>query len=418
MNVLYLVFESLLGGHVISAITISKEMKNRGVNPFFAGAEGVLTPEIQKIMPFEPVHIPMFHGTKHTYFTWSSLSSIKKLREIVKRRKIDLIHAFDAVSYMHAYTAGILERVPVLCTLCGGTDPYYNLPYAPSLIVFSEEQKQKMLKTFGWSDCNVVVLRTRLDLKQITESASSLRDDEALQLGLDPLLPKVMMISSFDRTKIRSIYKVLDAIENLYEQNFVFQTILIGGKGVLHEEAAARAKKINNKFEAKRVVLTGPVIKAFRLLQRAEIVLGVGRSAFEGMAYACPVLVVGEKGYAGTVGPEDIDTIAWYNFSGRNQKEETSTERLAVEISSLLLDKTKRKRLGEFGREFVFNEIDVIRGASRIASIYDMVLSQRESLMTCKQWLSFSKCLLPVMCDNGLHSIKERMKNIFQLAEI
>ena len=414
MNVLYVVFQSLLGGHVLSASTIAKEMQSQGIVPVFAGAVGAMTEIIKQNMPFESVHIPIFHGTRQTYFTWDSFTAVRHLSEIVQRYGIDLIHAFDARSYFHAYIAGLRERIPVICTLCGGTDPYYNLPMAPTLIVFSEEQRQKMIKTFHWPAARVEVVRTRLDVRQIVDDQHQLEDEEAKSLGLDPALSKIMMISSFDSTKIRSIHKVLDAVEVLFSRDIRFQLVLIGGKGPLHEHAKMRAKQICERFScSKLVVMTGPVMKAFRLLQRADIVLGVGRSAFEGMAYGKPTLIVGETGYAGTMSSETVDVIAWYNFSGRNQKEDNDAEPLATVINKLLYDSEQRERLGLFGREFVFREIDVAYGVQRLREIYHHVTRAEVQFSTWRKILSIATCLVPIVRDNSLHTVKERVKQLW-----
>lgn len=410
MNVLYLVFQTLLGGHVLSASTIAREMRNQQISPFFAGAEGAMTEMIKREMPFEPVDIPIFHGTRQTYFTWESFAAVRRLRAIVRQNKINLIHAFDARSYFHAYVAGLQERVPVLCTLCGGVDPYYNLPAAPILIVFSEEQKHKMVKTFHWPVDRVEVIRTRLDIRQIVDDRHRLNEEEAQALGLHPEIPKIMMISSFDSTKIRSIYKVLDAAEMLFSRNTRFQLVLIGGKGHLHDQAQERARDICRRYGPVSVILTGPIMRAFRLLQRADVVLGVGRSAFEGMAYGKPTLIVGETGYAGAMSPETVDTLAWYNFSGRNQQEEVSAEPLAAVIGDLLHDSEQREQLGAFGREFVFREIDAAQGTQRLQGIYHRMTGADIKLPRWQQYLSLSACIAPIALDNGLHTFKEGVK--------
>jgi len=414
MNVLYVVWQALLGGHVLSASTIAREMRTQGVSPVFAGAEGAMSKIIRRDMPFEPVHIPMFHGTRYTYFTWESFAAVRRLREIVRQHGIDLIHAFDARSHFHAYLAGLQERIPVLCTLCGGTDPYYNLPAAPVLIVFSEEQKQKMVKTFHWPSSRVEVVRTRLDIRQIMDDQYRLGEEDVRNLGLDSTLPKIMMISSFDETKIRSIHKVLDAAEILFSHDIRFQLVLIGGKGPLHDQVQMRTREICERYGLGQVILTGPIIEAFRLLQRADIVLGVGRSAFEGMAYSKPALIIGEKGYAGTMSPETVDAIAWYNFSGRNQKEEVGAEPLAAAIGDLLRDPVQRERLGAFGREFVFREIDVSLGILRLRDIYHRVVSDDVKLSQWRQYLSLTACLVPIVRDNSLHAAKELVKQILR----
>jgi Glycosyltransferase len=415
MNVLYVVFEALLGGHVLSASTIAREMRSQGVSTFFAGAEGAMTETIKQDMPFEQVHIPLYHGTRPTYFTWGSFAAVRRLREIIRQHKIDLVHAFDSRSYFHSYGAGLQERVPVLCTLCGGVDPLYNLPAAPVLIVFSEEQKQKVVQTFHWPADRVEVIRTRLDIRQVMDDRHRLGEEEARALGLAPDLPKIMMISSFDDRKIKGIHKILDATEMLFSRGIRFQLVMIGNdpiydQGSLHVK---RVREICTRYGSGVVILTGLVMKAFRLLQRADIVLGVGRSAFEGMAYGKPTLIVGQAGYAGAMSPETVDALAWYNFSGRNRKEaEEGDESLVAAIGDLLHDPEQCKRLGAFGREFVFREIDVACGAPRLREIYHRVTRTEAQLSSWRQALSLAACLAPIARDNGLHPVRQRVKRM------
>lgn len=407
MKVLYLVFRALLGGHVLSAKTIAIEMKKHGIVPIFAGAKGALVEDIESHMPFETVNIPIYHGSKQTYFTWRSFPAIKKLRSIINKHQIDLIHAFDARSYLHAYLAGLMEDIPVICTLCGGTDPYYNIPQAPSIIVFSEEQKRKMTRAYRWHDKQVDVIRTRLDLKPLYSDQNKLSDTEAADFGIIPTSPKIMMISSFDGTKSRSIHMVIDAIEILFNQGVNCQLVFIGGKGSFYEQARKRGEQLCRQYGKGRVSFTGPVVGAFRLLQHATIVLGVGRSAFEGMAYGKPTLIVGENGFAGEVAPNTVKNIAWYNFSGRNQKKFVSARCLADTIGYLLDNPVRCKDLGDFGKNYIFKEIDVALGAARIAKLYNRVSSRNGSISVLSKWYSFVTCLFPIVTDNMIHSIRK-----------
>lgn len=417
MVVLYMVFEGFIGGHVISAFTIAKKIQENKIFTLFLGKKGDLSKDIEKYMPFEQVEIPIFHRDRQSYFTWKSLGAIQSIRTIIKKYNVDLIHAFDARSYMHAYPAGLLEGVPVLCTLCGGVDPYYNLPVSSALIVFSEEQRQKMTNFYNWQELSVHVIRTRIDIRQMFDQNNEILDADAFSFGILPHIPKIMMISSFDGTKIQAIHTVMNVVEALFKKDIHFQLVFIGGKGDLFLQAKVRATNICAQYGSGRIVFTGPVIKAFRLLQRADIVLGVGRSAFEGMAYAKPTLIIGENGYAGAVCDEKIDEIAWFNFSGRNQKMQNTDSLLEVEIIKLLQDAEYRRQLGEFGRDFVFREIDVTHGVDRIMDIYRQISLNYRQSSRWRQWISFVKCLLPILRDNSLHSVKVRLKPFVQVVK-
>nr|WP_319393026.1 glycosyltransferase family 4 protein [uncultured Desulfobacter sp.] len=411
MKVLFIVFKALLGGHVLSAFTTAKEMRKYGIEPVFSGANGAMTEEIRKEMPFEEINIPIYQGTKQTYFTIRSFSTVNKIRQIITKHKIDLIHAFDARSYMHAYPAGLLESTPVICTLCGGVDPYYNLPLASKLIVFSEEQKHKMVSKFKWPVHNVDVIRTRLDLSEIKHPDSLFSDEEAEEFGFVSDLQKIMMISSFDGTKIKSIHKVIDAVEILYNKGYKFQLVLIGGKGQLFDEVNNRCASINKAFGKNFIVLTGRLQKAFRLLQQADIVIGVGRSAFEGMAYGCPTLIVGENGFAGTVQPDEIEGIAWYNFSGRNQKIPLPANKLSNQIERLFKDSAYAKEIGTFSKAYISSQIDVVNGSGKIFERYQIMIKQKTIISKGFCWFSFTKCLLPIFMDQAVHILKKSIRN-------
>ena len=160
-----MVYEAFLGGHVLSAVTIARQMLSRGHEPVFVGKEGRMTPIIEQEMKFEKLDIPVFHGDRPTYFTWDSWQAVTDLRRIIRTNSIDLIHTFDARSYFHCHPAATMENIPIVGTLCGGTDPTYNLPRAPKIMVFSEEQKAKMVESFKWKPERVDVIRTRLDLQ-------------------------------------------------------------------------------------------------------------------------------------------------------------------------------------------------------------------------------------------------------------
>ena len=418
MKILFVVFEALLGGHVISALTIAREMQRRGYDIVFAGKRGQLTPAIEKTIRFHHLEIPVWHGCRQTYFTWKSLRAIRGLGEVMKEEEIDLVHSFDARSFLHAYPAGLLGNVPVLGTLCGGIDPQYNLPRAPKFIVFSDEQKEKMVQKFGWNSERVEVIRTRLDVDNILSGHGRLTDEEARTLGMAPdIIPKIMMISSFDNTKIRSIIQVLTAFETLLSQGERLQLVLIGGKGELHDLAAARAKEINGRFGPSRVLLTGPVMNAFRLLERATMVIGVGRSAFEGMAHGRPTLIVGANGYAGTVSPDTVRHLAYYNFSGRNIGEDAPAQSLADGIRCLLAQPSEMEALGRFCREYVRREIDVKAGGERIGQLYHEILSHREPFGRILNFVSFFRALAPVFRDNGIHTLKQSFSSIIHRGE-
>ena len=410
MKLLFIVASALLGGHVISAFTIARGMKRQGHYITFVGGEGRLKPAIEKEFRFIELDIPFFHGTRQTYFTWESFSTVARLKQLIEKEKFNLIHAFDARSYIHAHFAGLLAKTPVTCTLCGGIDPLYNIPLANQIMVFSEEQKAKMVNVFGWKPQQVKIIRTRLDIRQITSDPSLPIKDILPEFKANGAGPTAMMISSFDDTKIRSIKNVLQTVALLLECGMRLNMIFIGGKGALFQEIKEKAEKLNKKYDGPCIYFTGPLLNAHRLLTHADIVLGVGRSAFEAMAHSIPTIIVGNNGMAGSVSSENIDDLAYYNFSGRNQKTPNSAAALAIEIVKLQKDKEYYRKIGEVGRRFVEQEIDIEQGVERIEQVYSENLRPKPTTFIHRQLISGLKILMPIWRDNWWHTFGMPLK--------
>jgi glycosyltransferase involved in cell wall biosynthesis len=166
------------------------------------------------------------------------------------------------------------------------------------------------------------------------------------------------------------------------------------------------AGDINRRAGKELIVFTGQMVGAYRLLKHATVVLGVGRSAFEGMAFGHPTVIVGENGFAGIMEADRVETLGYYNFSGRNQTVPSGPEELAGFLASLLNNPELRKRLGVFAREFVKKEIDVRGGIGRIKEVYRQLGSRRLLFGKAGDVLSFLKCLVPVAMDNAYHTLK------------
>lgn len=427
MKVLVVVSRAVLGGHVLSAFTMAKYLKESGHSVIFAGGRGSYADVIADEISFIEVPIPIYHGGKNientdtggsagrreAYFTWRSIPVVSQLREIIKKHDFDLIHAFDARAYVHCCIAGLLEKKAVTCTLCGGIDPHYNLPTAQKIIVFSEEQRNKMLRLYKWKSDRVEVIRTRVDIKKIFQDDTRPR----VTVELDFVIPTIMMISSFDNTKRESIRQVMDALELLVAKDVLFQMVFIGGKGTFWEEIKERAININRQCRREMFFFTGPVNDAYKLLKNAAIVLGVGRSAFEGMAFKKPTIIVGENGFAGIVSKQTIEAIAYYNFSGRNQKNLTSSEELSHAILSLLADSILAKVVGTEGRDFVFREIDIRGGLSRIEEVYKVNVENNNGRFRFIQWCSVFKIMFPILRDNLWHTIGVPVKRVLGLVK-
>lgn len=409
MKILITISRAWLGGHVLSAFTTARYLHKAGHEVIFAGARDKMTPVIRQKFLFHEVEIPIHHGERESYFTWKSIRAVRMLRKIIKEENVDIVHAFDARSYVHAFPASLLERKPITCTACGGKDPYYNIPLARKICVFSDEQKAKLIDQYKWQSEAIEVIRNRVEVDQNKAPHADFPNFfKSVELNFKN--PTLMMISSFG--KQASILYVFRAFEQLVRQGLNLQMVFIGGKGDFFLKMIARGEVLNQWANRRAVVFLGPIHGAYKLLQNATIVIGVGRSAFEGMMYEKPTIIVGENGCAGLVSEETIPDLAFYNFSGRNQKIKTHHEMLSHLIKQLLGNKLLCVSCGKAGKKFIENEIDVEKGIPRIERMYWHNMESYDARFHANQWYSFFKILIPIWRDNWWHTFGMPLKKM------
>jgi hypothetical protein len=119
----------------------------------------------------------------------------------------------------------------------------------------------------------------------------------------------------------------------------------------------------------------------------ADVIYGMGRSVFEGLASGKPTLVVGKVGFAGAVREDTVGPLAETNFSGRGvatvASREESVAQLADELEAIFTDPEYRRELGEFALKYAYVNLDVSVSAPTYEALYekfrpDWVPSQRE----------------------------------------
>ena len=408
MRILVLIEIASLGGHALSALTTGRELKRRGHEVAFAGGEGPLRKEIEKEFRFQELAYCYEHAGRETYFAWHSLKTLKQLLNIVEKWKPDCIHAFDARSYIVGTILSIQKQVAVNCTLCGGITPYYNVPTMGKIIVFCPEQKEKLIRAFGWKERNIEIISSRLDMEQFEKNPEAEIEALCKEYEIDLAKRNIMMITNFLGPKVEAIKYLLKAIPPVLEQYPDVSLVMIGSRGDFFREAKEAGEKINKTIGRKAIAFTGAIMNAQKLLVAGHIVLGVGRSAFEGMAHRKPTLILGENGYAGTVNKDNIEEIWHYNFSGRNNKHKVSPEILSGELIRLLEDNNYYESVRHFGLNFLKSHIDIKSGIARIETVYkeNAVYANNRH----KMYLIFNmiKILIPIFFDNYYNSLKSR----------
>jgi hypothetical protein len=135
-----------------------------------------------------------------------------------------------------------------------------------------------------------------------------------------------------------------------------------------------RAEEVNRRVGRNAVVLTGELLDPRPAYAAADVILGMGGSALRAMAYAKPVIVLGEGGFSRTLDETTADSFLWQGFYGIGGHSD-----LAAQLLALLEDAVLRTRLGAFSRQLVEEKFSLSAAAASLEAMYQEVLATRRT---------------------------------------
>jgi len=245
-------------------------------------------------------------------------------------------------------------------------------PYPGRIVFVAKEFKDKSVHLFRGYPREMLVLPNRVDLDMFRPGIDY--RDFAARFALPDGGWKMAFMSRIDSWKINSLRYAVKAAQILHSRGRDL-TLAIAGDGPLFNELKELVANVNESSGKEIVRLLGAIEETPQFLSWADIVLGIGRCAWEGMACGKPTLVVGENGLAGIVEEENLEELAYYNFAGRNVKEPVSENLLADTIEKIMGDENYYEKLSRYARECAMEHYDYRAGVEKLEDLYERALS-------------------------------------------
>jgi glycosyltransferase involved in cell wall biosynthesis len=256
-------------------------------------------------------------------------------------------------------------------------------------IATSAYQKDVFSTSLGLNQDDIVVVPNGIDLSRFYPGVSrkSFVETQCTSFRKDYHEHMIVHVGRLSADKIDAPVAILSAARTIVSE-FPDAVIWIVGSGEYYHHLDLLAKKINEDLQKRVIVIAGAVADACMpvVMDQAEVVIGVGRVAYEAMACGKAVVVAGTSrgpfggNYGGVVTPSNVAELEAHNFSGRNARDVTNREKIADDCIRLLCDKEYRLDLGRFGRSYVEREHNVENVAARIEDVYREVLGKEARL--------------------------------------
>lgn len=349
-----------IGGSQINAIDLAAAAAEAGHEAIVYGRPGPLVERIE-------AHGLEFVAARPLRYR-PAPSRIAQLASLARRRRIDLIHAYEWPPCLDAYYgAHLVGGVPLLCTVLSMSVSPYVPPSVPLVMgtVALAEEAERDHRAPVWA------LEPPVD----TEADSPGADGAELrrELGIGDEEPLIVTVSRLAlELKLDALVEAIDAVDEVARELPV--TLLIAGDGPAAGALRRRAKRVNRRLGRKAIRFAGALADPRPAYAAADLVLGMGGSSLRAMATGKPVIVQGECGFSLPFEPGSRDYFLQHGFWGIGGGNHNAS-RLAAQVRDLLGDEKRRTELGAYGRQVVNDRFSLRRARELQLSIYDEVLA-------------------------------------------
>ena len=358
----------MLGGGQRSLLLLLKRLDRTQFKPFLAcPSAGGLTEKARKLGV--ETHIIKMDRIKSLNLV-STWATVLKLKNLIKKKRIDLIHTDSPRQALYAGMAAKQAHLPLVWHVRVSTPEKKSLEKllykrSSKVIAVSKAASQRF-RGFELAADKVIVIHNGVDLTEFSPQQL----DNKLRLELDIPEGWTLVGTLGQLIPGKGQHVLLEAAAKVVEQVSHVKFMIVGDG-----DQAYRKKLVNL---TKDLGLSGKVVFAgfwediHRIMNTLDIVIlpstthleGFSRVIIEAMASSKPVIASNSGG-----NPEAIeDGTTGFLVPPDNP------ERLAGSILHLVKDETTRKKMGEAGRKRAEKLFSIEQNISRIVKVYEELL--------------------------------------------
>lgn len=371
-RVLHLINSFEIGGTERQAVELLKRLNSKRYDIKLAALRnrGPFYQEIEERFPI----VPEFPLT--SFYNFNATRQLARLRALMMRERIDILHAHDFYAGMIGAVAARLAGVRVVACQRHlklsdrlvhewGTRLIHRLAYR--ILVNSEAIRDHILSRDDAHASKIVVIKNGISSLADSAEAHNLHGRLCCELEIDEGSKLVGMVARLQPVKGHKFF--LEAARQVISKEPRAQFVLVGD-GPLKSEIEDQAARLGIK---ERVHLLGDrtdvarLVASFDLLALASLHEGLPNAVMEAMATGVPVVATavggakelirdGETGYL--VAPADADA-------------------LAARITFALANEADRMRVAASGSKFINAEFGVERMVASVEKLYDEMMREQ-----------------------------------------
>lgn len=354
-----------LGGSQLNAIQLAAAVRDRGHEVVVLSEPGPLVERV-RAMDLEHIEIPAHRRRP-------SPGVMGTLARLVRDRGVDVVHGYEWPPILNAFY-GLRSRrgIPVVGTIMSmSVAPF--VPRTVPLIVGTERIREAALAA---GHRRVTLLEPPVD----TETDHPLVEGGEFRarhgIGAGEVVA-VMVCRLVPDLKLEGLLAACDAAGEIVRAGHPLRLVIVGD-GPARNVVAERAAQANATVGRPAIVLAGALDDPRAAYAAADIAIGMGGSALRGMAFAKPLIVVGERGFSELLTPQTAPTFlrqGWYGIGAGSLGHGAGGLRAA--LLRLIEAPELRQTLGSFARQLVLERFSLRQAARLQEAEYLAAIEQR-----------------------------------------
>lgn len=314
-NVLICLEQLNIGGIETFTITQVKALSRKKINCYILAKDGILK---EKISNNKYIHFLEFDFKLENNINFNK---VKEIENIIISKKIDsiIIHQFPCIPYLLPvifklkipYFAYLHSVVPKTCEWFMKTYDIYNVLFplyfknASKIIAITKSVQEENSHLFNIPKEKYIILNNSLDFTEYKKKE---------KIILKYPFTNFLLISRLSKEKEVSINTAISFFKRYKEKYNSSAKLTIAGNGDIYN-------KLESKYSNDSIIFIGAVKDAAKVMNEADVVLGVDRCILESIASQKPSIICSYKGNLIFVTPKNIKDATKENFTGNNIEE-------------------------------------------------------------------------------------------------
>jgi len=362
-----------IGGAETHVVELSKELHKQGHRIVVASNGGVYVKELTDL-GIKHYSVPL---NKRKIF--KMIESYFMLRDIIKKENIEIVHSHARIP---GFICGFLHRTMKFTFVTTahwvfytGMGLKYLTNWGQKVVAVSEDIKEYLIDNYKVKNNDIFVTINGIDTDKFSPETESGRVKKEFNITNERT---IVYVSRMDEDRALVARQLIEIAPRL-DKEIDDLKLLIAGGGNVYDELKAKADAVNKQVGRELISMPGARTDINELVSVGELFIGVSRAALEAMAASKPVIVAGNEGYIGLFAREKLETAVENNFCCRGC-EMSDNEKLFKDVIYAMngIDDAKRKELGIYGREVIFEYYSVARMAGDCVKAYDKAYIQSQ----------------------------------------